>query len=152
MRWKSILHIWLLVLACLADFAAAADETFISVKTGKSMQQAMADLEQAVASHNYVVLRRFHVDAGLVPRTAENQEVVLVYFCNFAMLSQALAVDNRVGLFLPCRVTLIQRKDGVEMLALNPKTISKRLGDPRLDAICDQLTRDYKEILEEAAL
>ena len=68
------------------------------------------------------------------------------------MLDQALKVDNRVGVFLPCRVTLIQRPQGVDMIAVNPKLIGRQLNDARLDDICDRLTQDYRNILDEASL
>ena len=125
---------------------------FIVAKMNKSMDQALGDLKQAITNNNYVFIRQQNVDKGLTNPEQENSRVIFVYFCNFGLLNQALKIDRRVGVFLPCRITLIQTPDGVKMIAVNPKLISKHLSNQRLAEICNQLTRDYNQILEEAAL
>lgn len=124
----------------------------ISVKTSKTMQQALEDLSQAISNNNYTFIRQQNINSRLTAATAENDGVKLIYFCNFSMLSRALNIDTRVGVFLPCKITLIQQTDHVEMVAVNPKFISTRINDDRLDEICDKLTNDYRKILEEAAI
>lgn len=125
---------------------------FITVKAAKTMQQTLTDLNQAIINNNYTFIRQQNINNRLTTATAENEGVKLVYFCNFSMLSKALSIDSRVGVFLPCKITLIQREDHVEMIAVNPKFISARINDNRLEKICDQLTHDYSSILEEAAI
>lgn len=122
------------------------------VKTTKSMQQALVDLKEAINNNNYVFIRLQNVDSRLTEVDAENGRVILVYFCNFSMLNRALKADSRVGVFLPCKITLIQRSDYIEMVAINPKLISRQLSKEGLNDICDQLTRDYRQILEDAIL
>lgn len=150
------------ITACLLGLAilprargeAGLDELapFLQVRSDKSMQQALSDLKAAIADNNYVYIREQSIDSRLTRPADENRNVVFVYFCNFGMLDRALKVDSRVGVFLPCRVTLIQRADGVDMIVLDPKLISRQLNDGRLDDICDQLTQDYRKILEEASM
>lgn len=125
---------------------------FIEVKVNKSMDQALVDLKQAITNNNYVYIRHQNVDSGLTNVVQENGRVIFVYFCNFGLLDQALKTDRRVGVFLPCKITLIQTSQGVAMVAVNPKQVSKHLNDKRLNELCDQLARDYRQILEEASL
>jgi cytochrome c oxidase cbb3-type subunit 3 len=122
------------------------------VKTDKTMQQALADLKQGIADNNYVFIRQQNLDSRLTNEPAENKQVILVYFCNFSMLNRALRTDNRVGVFLPCKITLVKRNDHVEMIAVNPKMISKKLNEEKLNAICNKLTQDYRLILEDATV
>ena len=135
-----------------AENGNSKDTIFIVAKMNKSMDQALGDLKQAITNNNYVFIRQQNVDKGLTNPDQENSRVIFVYFCNFDLLNQALKIDRRVGVFLPCRITLIQTPDGVKMIAVNPKLISKHLNNQRLAEICNQLTRDYNQILEEAAL
>jgi cytochrome c oxidase cbb3-type subunit 3 len=125
---------------------------FLLVRTNKSMRQALIDLNQAIVDNNYVFIREQSADSRLTRPADENRNVVFVYFCNFSMLDHALKVDERVGVFLPCRVTLLQRPQGVDLIAVNPKLIGRQLDDARLNDICDQLTQDYRNILDEASL
>ena len=56
-------------------------------------------------------------------------------------------------LFLPCRVTVLEREDGVvQVMAINPKRLSKLFNNRELDQACDQMHGMYQEIIEEATL
>lgn len=127
-------------------------QPLILVKSTKSMQRLLQDLKEAITNNNYVFIRQQAIDSRLTDVSNENTRVILVYFCNFNMLDRALKVDNRVGVFLPCKITLIQKPGYIELIAINPKLISKRLNEKRLDDICDRLTRDYHKILEDALI
>lgn len=152
----------LVCLLCLSGLCATAS-TYASqndkqpmpllvVKTAKSMKLALADLKEAIADHNYVFIRQQNIDSRLTEAGAENGEVILVYFCNFRMANRALKTDPRVGVFLPCKITLIQKAGYIQLVAINPQAISGQLQQSDLKPICDQLTRDYSKILEEASI
>ncbi|MEJ2053305.1 MAG: DUF302 domain-containing protein, partial [Calditrichaceae bacterium] len=74
------------------------------------------------------------------------------YFCNFNMLNEALAIDPRVGLFLPCRVTVVEHHGKVQVMSINPKTLSHLFNNQELDQICGRMETLYQDILEEATL
>jgi cytochrome c oxidase cbb3-type subunit 3 len=155
---KSLL--WVLV--CLIGLAALPEARggesdgqllpLIVVKTTKSMQQVLADLKEAIKNNNYVFIRQQNIDSRLIDEAEENDRVILVYFCNFSMLNRALHLDHRVGVFLPCKITLIQRSGHIELVAINPKLISAQLNEESLNDVCDQLTHDYHQILEDTIL
>jgi cytochrome c oxidase cbb3-type subunit 3 len=138
--------------ACYADKGNDQPTPLLVVTTTKSMQRALVDLKDTIANNNYVFIRQQNIDSRLTDVARENGRVILVYFCNFNMLDRALKKDSRVGVFLPCRITLIQKADHIEMVAINPKVIGKRLNEKKLNELCDQLSHDYSQILEEATL
>jgi cytochrome c oxidase cbb3-type subunit 3 len=157
--FASLRALFLLVLAfCVVPGAHAsvhgdANAPFIVVKaTGKTMDEAVADLKRSIADHNYVFIRQQALDMGLVSDASEDKDILIVYFCNFGMLDSSLKVDKHVGVYLPCRVTLIREADGVRMVVMNPKFVGHALGDKNLKEICERLTADYTEILNEATL
>lgn len=119
---------------------------------GKSLAQATQDLRTAITSHNYTFVREQAIDSRLVPQEWEARSVHVVYFCNFAKMNRALAIDVRAAQFLPCRVTLIEKRDGVDLVAVNPAWLSQSMGNPLLHQDCVELKRDYLAILDEAAL
>lgn len=127
-------------------------QPLIAVTTTKTMQKALADVKTAITSNNYVFIREQSINSRLTVTGAENSKVIIVYFCNFYMLSRALKMESRVGVFLPCRITLIQKSGHVQMVAINPKFVSSQLNEQRLNKICKQLNHDYRAILEEASL
>lgn len=74
----------------------------------------------------------------------------IVYFCNFAMMSKALNLDAGCAEMLPCRISLIGTKTGIEMVAVNPAWVSERLHNPVLHQDCLKLKEDYLKIMQEA--
>lgn len=117
-----------------------------------SLEETVANVKQAVVGKNFRVIREQYFDEGLVPEGQENKRSVMIYFCNFNILNDALAVDPRVGLFLPCRVTVVERAGKVQVMAINPKTLSKLFNNTELDRVCSEMARVYESILEEATL
>lgn len=119
---------------------------------GKSIDQAVESVIQAINNNNYSFVRQQAIDSRLVPTDWEAKSVRIVYFCNFDTMNRALALDTRAAEFLPCRITLIETKDGVELMAVNPAWASLRLGNYRLHEYCLKLKVDYLAIMNEAAL
>ena len=118
-----------------------------------SLEQTVKNIQHAAVGRNFRLIRTQHLDYGFVPAAKENPHQVIVYFCDFDFLYKALAVDPRVGLFLPCRVTVVQGRDGkVKVMAINPKRLSHLYNNAELDRDCDRMYRLYKDIMEEATL
>ncbi len=144
-----------LILLCFAfipALQAAPLEPMLLTATaqGKTMDQAVAALNQAIVNNNYTFVRQQAIDARLVPYAQEVRSVRLVYFCNFANIFLSRRVDPRATQMLPCRVTLVETPKGVDLLAVNPAWLSQNM--PALHGACQELKRDYEAILEEAAL
>ncbi len=119
---------------------------------GKTMDQVTESLINAINSNNYSFVRQQAIDSRLVPTDWEAKSVRIVYFCNFDTMNRALALDTRASEFLPCRITLIETKDGVELMAINPAWVSLRMGNYRLHEYCMKLKTDYLAIMNEAAI
>lgn len=145
--------LWLTILGAAAPAAYAQEPALLTVSApGKSMERATRDLIQSIGTHNYSFVRQQAIDSRLVPQDWEAGNVRIIYFCNFAQMSRALALDARAAEFLPCRVTLIQTRDGIEMIAINPAWVSERLNNPLLHPDCVKLKQDYLDIMKEAAI
>lgn len=79
---------------------------------GVNIEQATDSVIRAIKGNNYSFVRQQAIDSRLVPRDWEAASVRIVYFCNFDAMSRALALDTRASAFLPCRITLIETRDG----------------------------------------
>ena len=146
--------IWLglLLWAGLARADMAEPMILTATLPGKSMEQAVAALNQAVASNNYTFVRQQAIDSRLVPYAQEVRSVRLFYFCNFARMDKALRLDPRAAQMMPCRITLVETPAGVDLMAVNPAWVSLSMDNPALHAECLELKKDYQAILEEASL
>ncbi|TNF36182.1 MAG: c-type cytochrome [Gammaproteobacteria bacterium] len=117
-----------------------------------NFEDTINNVKRAAVGMNFRLIRDQYLDNGFVAEGQEDQHYMMVYFCNFKFLYDALALDPRVGLFLPCRVTVIQQGDKVKVMSINPKRLSRLFNNNELDQACDEMYKLYSSILEEATL
>jgi cytochrome c oxidase cbb3-type subunit 3 len=143
----------LLMFSVFAGVSQAAEPALLTqFVAGRDLDQATGALKQAIGAHNYTFVRQQAIDSRLVPVDWEAKSVRIVYFCNFDMMDAALRRSNLTTQIMPCRITLIERDEGVDLVAVNPAWISEQWNAPELHSGCQQLKQDYLAILEEAAL
>ena len=128
------------------------NEAIISMDSPYDLKTTIENVKKAVGANNFVFIREQPLNAGLVAEGSEDPKQHIIYFCNFGLLNQALATDPRVGLFLPCRITVVEQGGKVSMMAANPKRLSRIFNNAELNEMCDQMTKMYLAVMEEAAL
>jgi cytochrome c oxidase cbb3-type subunit 3 len=136
-----------------AKIRAPVDEPmFLEAESSYSLEETVENVKRAAIGKNFRIIREQSLEHGFFPEDQENAKQVIVYFCNFNFINQALSLDPRVGLFLPCRVTVVEQDGVVKVLSINPKHLSALYNNRELDEACDQMTELYEGILEEATL
>lgn len=134
------------------DNSVDKEPSVVVVESPYSYEKTLANVKAAAKAANYRIIRVQAFDSGLVDKKHENSKRTIVYFCNFQLLNEVLAVDPRVGLFLPCRVTIVEEEGKVKIMAINPRRLAALYNNNELDKACDEMYRIYQEILEEATL
>ena len=117
-----------------------------------SVEQTVEKVKTAISAVNMRLIRVMPLDQGYVKEGAESKKEIIVYACDFAFLNKALSVDPRVGLFLPCRITILQTRGKVLVMSVNPKRLSAIFNNSELNRLCDEMTKTYTDIIEEATL
>lgn len=117
-----------------------------------SVEETVEKVKTAVGAANMRLIRVQTLDQGFVEEGKEDQRQVIVYSCDFTFLNEALKVDPRVGLFLPCRISIVRQADKVLVMSINPKRLSRIFNNAELNGLCEQMHKVYVEILEESIL
>jgi len=128
------------------------DSPVIVMDSPYGLDETVENLKQAVTDQNFTLIRTDYLEHGLVEEGKENKKQVVMHFCNFGFLFQALSIDPRVGMFLPCRVTVIERNGKVQISTINPRRLSKLFNNHELDEYCDEMYEVYNSLLEDATL
>lgn len=115
-----------------------------------SLEETVANIKRAVTGKNFRIIRDQYLNQGLVKEGKENKKQVMIYFCNFNFLNRALAIDPRVGLFLPCRITAVEENGKVTVISTNPLYVSSFFNNKELDKLCQELHQVYADIVEES--
>lgn len=133
--------------------ATAEDEpAMLMMESPYTLEETVEAVKRAAVGKNFRLIRDQILEDGLFPPEQQNTRQMMVYFCNFKFLYDAMALDPRVGLFLPCRVTVVEREGKVLVMSINPKRLSRLFNNAELDRACDEMHKLYTEILEEATL
>ena len=117
-----------------------------------SLEETVANLERAAVGMNFRLIRNQALDYGFVEAGKESKREEIVFFCNFNFLYEALKLDPRIGMFLPCRVTAVERDGKVQVMSINPKRLSHFFNNSALDEACEQMHDTYTSIMEDATL
>jgi len=122
-----------------------------------SFEETITSVKRAITGSNFVHIRDqalthgFNVQSsGKSAKTQPRQTII--YFCSFSFLYDALKIDPRVGMFLPCRLTVTETNGKVQMMTINPKHLSQLFNNNELDESCDKMYEVYSSILEDASL
>ena len=134
------------------DAAPVAHEPVIEIESPYTLEETVENLKQSIAGENFLLIRTDYLEHGLVEEGKENRQEVILHFCNFSFLFKALAVDPRVGLFLPCRVTVVERDGKVVVSTLNPLYLSSMFNNAELNEYCREMSQVYQALIEDATL
>lgn len=135
------------------DDGSTEDEPAVIIKESPySVEETVANLKNAVSSMNFRLIRVQNLDTGLTEEGKEDKKQVIIYSCNFNILDQALKLDPRVGLFLPCRVTVSEHEGKVHVMYANPKRMNEIYNNSELDSMCTDMKTVYEDMIDEALL
>lgn len=127
-------------------------EAVITAESPYTIEETIENLKNAIADQNFTLIRSDYVEHGFVEQGKENKKQVVLHFCNFNFLFQALAIDPRIGIFLPCRVTVTEQGGKVQVTTINPMRLSVLFNNDELHAACKEMTDIYETIIEDAVL
>jgi cytochrome c oxidase cbb3-type subunit 3 len=134
---------------------SAKDEVLhavISADSPYTIEETVENLKAAITGQNFTLIRTDYVEHGFVEEGEENKKQVVLHFCNFNFLFQALAIDPRIGVFLPCRVTVTEQEGKVRVATINPMRLSGLFNNDELKQACEEMTGIYEAIIEDAVL
>jgi len=117
-----------------------------------SFEETISNIKRSITGSNFVHIRDQALTEGFNVEPLKGSRQSIIYFCNFNFLYEALKIDPRVGMFLPCRITVIENNGAVQMMSINPKHLSQLFNNSELDESCDKMHDVYSNIMEDASL
>ncbi len=132
--------------------SAELESPVIMLESDYNLEETVENVKRAAIGKNFRIIRVQNLEEGLFPEAEQNKKQVVIYFCNFGFINKALSLDPRIGLFMPCRITVVEEENGVHMMAINPRYLSRVYNNAELDQSCTEMVNIYTEIMEEASL
>ena len=126
--------------------------TFI-VDSPYDFQTTVANVRQALTGTNFRIFPERFLEQGLTDEFSHDTKQISLRFCNFSQLFDLLNVEPRLGVVLPCRITVVEQPDGkVQLIAANMRTISHWFNNAELEEAAGKMADAVKSVLEEATL
>ena len=126
------------------------EDAIIMYRSPYSFNKTVENIKRVVADNQFKLLSFTLEDERSATATQATKKKARVNFCNYEMISNALAIDPRIGMFLPCQITIVDTISGVQAMSINPKRLSQLFNNDELDKACEKMHDTYSQILREA--
>ncbi len=104
----------------------------------------------ALASHGFGVLTEIDVQATMKKKIDVDMDGYRILgACNPQMAYQAINMEPRVGVMLPCNVILRQVEGGIEVSAIDPVASMQGIDNDQLQAVAGQVRDMMSAVVEE---
>ena len=122
------------------------------VETGKSFDQAAADLDSAVKRLGFGVLHVHDLGTTLRSKGMDFKEECKIFeVCNPAQATRVLAADMRLNMALPCRISVFTEKGKTRIGLIKPVQMLSALSqDPTLVQVAKEVEEKTIQMVEEA--
>jgi uncharacterized protein (DUF302 family) len=122
------------------------------VDTGKSFDQASADLDAAVKRNGFGVLHVHDLGGTLRSKGIEFGEQCKVFeVCNPAQAAKVLSTDMRLNMALPCRISVFTDKGKTRIGLIKPAEMLSGLSqDATLLQVAQEVERKTMQMVDEA--
>jgi cytochrome c oxidase cbb3-type subunit III len=116
-------------------------------------ETTVANVKQAIVGANFRTFPSRFLEQGLIDEFSRNERQVGIRFCNFKELYGMIAIEPRLGVVLPCRVTVMERDDGsVILVTPNLRVESRWFNNDELVNLWNNMEETFEAIVEEATL
>ena len=126
------------------------EPSVIMYQSAHSFDKTIENIKRAVVDNKFELISFKLVKKHSTSTSKTDKRKATVYFCNYDMINDALAIDPRIGMFLPCQVTVVESYSGVQAMSINPKRLSQLFNNDALDQACEEMYNTYDKILQEA--
>ncbi|MFO1385801.1 MAG: DUF302 domain-containing protein [Chitinivorax sp.] len=122
------------------------------VESGKSFEQAAADLDAAVKRNGFGVLHVHDLGNTLRGKGLEFAEQCRVFeVCNPQQAAKVLATDMRLNMALPCRISVYTENGATRIGMIQPAAMLAALSpDPALAQVAQAVEAKTRQMIDEA--
>lgn len=136
----------------IKEFEPLIDEPVSFVfQSSNDFDTTVKKVTDSTAAYNFRVYPQRTLLEGLGDPLPEDNKQIVLRFCNFRNMQKFLKLEPRLGIILPCRITIVEQDNGeVNVIMENYKYAIRRFNNSQMIEAADALVEEMKEMIEEA--
>ena len=114
-----------------------------------SFDRVLADVIERLKTEGFGVLTDIDVQATLKTKIgADMPKYRILGACNPGFAHEALKIEDKLGVLLPCNVIVRETADGnVEVASVDPVTAMERTGNPALATTAEEVRQRLSRVI-----
>ncbi|WP_109486563.1 DUF302 domain-containing protein [Occallatibacter savannae] len=122
-----------------------------TVSTFKSLDEAVAAIEENCGAHGFRVLHIHDLAAALAEKGFPRDPIKIVEVCNARYASKMLERDLTAALMMPCPIAVYQENGSTKISTVLPSVIAELLPGRSLEFTAEQVEFALLAIVNESA-
>ena len=113
-----------------------------------SMDKAFDKVSEELKKEGFGVVTDFNLSAALKNKlNLDYKQYRILGACNPPFAKKVLALDDRIGVLLPCNVILQERENGIEVTAINPVKALGAVENEEIAAIAKEVQEKLERVI-----
>jgi len=123
---------------------------YLSRQVTLDFDAAVAKLTEALKAEGFGVLTDIDIAVTLKQKLGVDfRKYRILGACNPPLAHKALSAEDKIGVMLPCNVTVQERAEGgAELAAIDPRAAMHRVGNPALAAVAEEVAERLGRALQ----
>lgn len=135
------------------EIKPATQEPTLVFDSPYDFDTTVKNLKNALTGLNFRYFPDRYLEQGLGDDENINKKQLSLRFCNFKDLYDMINTDPRLGIFLPCQITVVENEEAkVQLLLMNMTLISKLFNNDQLTQGAQRMHEIMLEVMDEATL
>ena len=119
-----------------------------TVSTKKSFDEAVKSVSEETKKAGFRVLYIHDVAATLAEKNFQIEPFKIIEICNAKSAYTVLKADIKIGLCLPCKISVYARDNNTVVTAMRPQAITQFFPHINLGALGEELDAKIKAIVD----
>ena len=123
----------------------------IVIESPSDFDSTVEAVREALKAANFRLFPERYLEEGLIDEFTHNKHQVSLRFCNFGTLYDMMRIEPRLGIILPCRITITEQEDGqVLLIAPNIREMASWFNNDELLTMAIKMEETINTIIEES--
>jgi uncharacterized protein (DUF302 family) len=124
-----------------------------SISTGKTYEDAVASVKNALQEQGFGVLTEINVSAVMKKKLdIDKRPYIILGACNPVLANQAIDAVPDIGLLLPCNVVVREEENGTITVAfMDPSAVLALVDNPQIPALAAEVRSRLEKVRDAVA-